>query len=64
MFGDVQLAERHQPWDHVLVGELQNPDGVPLLDGGVVRVEVLQESQEVLQGRVGNLDLRGDNMVV
>ena len=57
MFGDVELAEGHETGNHVLVGELQDPHGVPLLDGGVVRVEILQEGQEVLQRRVGDLDL-------
>ena len=66
MFGDVQLTESHEPRDHVLVGQLQDPHGVPLLNGGVVCVEVLQEGQKVLQRSVWDLDLKrkGDRDII
>ena len=33
MLGDVEFTECSQPWHHVLIGQLQDADGVAILDG-------------------------------
>ena len=53
----VELAQAQQTGEAVLVGEGQYAVGVLLLNGGVVRVEVLQEGKEGCRG-----DVTDDNL--
>ena len=46
MLRDVELTEGGQSRHHVLIGELKDADGVTVLNGGVVGVQILQESKE------------------
>ena len=59
LLGDVELAQGHQTGHHVAVRQLQDAKGIPLLDGGVVCVEVLKEGQESLESYARNFDLGG-----
>ena len=49
MLGDVEFTECSQPGHDVLIGQLQYANGVAVLYGGVVSVEILQECKECVQ---------------
>ena len=64
LLGDVELAQRDETLLAVLVGKHYDADGVRLLDGRVVGVDVLKERQERLQLRVRNADLEWRDTVL
>lgn len=57
ILGGVQLTEIHKPRHAESIGQLENTDWVPFLDGSMVRVEILQQRQEAMEVRLFDGDL-------
>jgi hypothetical protein len=57
MLRDVEFTECSQPRCDILIGQLQYANGVAVLNGGVVCVEVLQECQECVQPNLRDSNL-------
>ena len=53
----MELADGCEAWNHVLIGQHQDANRVPVFNGGVVCVQVFQEGQHVCIGDITKLHL-------